>query len=69
MRSSENDAISLFGGHDLEKQSERYLNLIDDSLRPSDGFGPAISDKVAKIVNKKICADLATDKRKEILEK
>ena len=68
-RSSEDDAISLFGGHDLEEQSERYLNLIDDSLRSSDGFRPAISDKVAKIVNKKICADLATDKRKEILEK
>ena len=69
MRNSEDDAISLFGGHDLEEESERFLDLIDDSLRPSDGFGPAISDKVAKIVNEKFCADLGIDKRKEILEK
>ena len=69
MRSSEDDAISVFGGHDLEEKSERFLDLIDDSLRSSDGFGPAISDKVAKIVNKIFCADVAIDKRKEILEK
>ena len=69
MRNSEDDAISLFGGHDLEEESERFLDLIYDSLRPSDGFGPAISDKVAKIVNEKFCADLGIDKRKEILEK
>ena len=69
VRNSEDDAISLFGGHDLEEESERFLDLIDDSLRPSDGFGPAISDKVAKIVNEKFCADLGIDKRKEILEK
>ena len=52
VRSSEDDAISVFGGHDLEEKIERFLDLIDDSLRSSDGFGPAISDKVAKIVNK-----------------
>ena len=69
MRNSENDAIRLFGGHDLEEESERFLDLIDDFHRPSDGFGPAISDKVAKIVNEKFCADLGIDKRKEILEK
>ena len=41
VRNSEDDAISLFGGHDLEEESERFLDLIDDSLRPSDGFGPS----------------------------
>ena len=69
VRNIEDDAISLFGGHDLEEESERFLDLIDDSLRPSDGFGPAISDRIAKIVNEKFCADLGIDKRKEILEK
>ena len=64
VRNSEDDAISLFGGHDLEEESERFLDLINDSLRPSDGFGPAISDKVAKIVNEKFCTDLGIDKRK-----
>ena len=52
VRSSEDDAISVFEGHDLEEKIERFLDLIDDSLRSSDGFGPAILDKVAKIVNK-----------------
>ena len=69
MRNSKDDAISPFGGHDLEEKRERFLDLIDDSPSSSDGFGPAISDKVLKIVNKKFCADLAIDKRKEILEK
>ena len=68
-RNSEDDAISLFVGHDLEEESERFLDLIDDSLTPSDGFGPGISDKVAKIVNEKFCANLGIDKRKKILEK
>ncbi len=43
--------------------------MIDDSLRPSDGFGPPTSEKVAKIVNKKFNTDWGIDKRKEILEK
>jgi hypothetical protein len=64
VRNSEDDALSLFGENDLEEESDRFLDLIDDSLRPSDGFRPPISEKVAKIVN-----DLGIDKRKEILEK
>ena len=68
VRNSEDDAISPFGGHDLEEESERFLDLIDDSLRSSDSFGPAISDKVAKILNQKFCADLAIDKRRDFRE-
>ena len=69
VRSSEDDALSLFGGNDLEEESDRFLEHVDDSLRPSDSFGPPISEKVAKIVNEKFTTDLGTDKRKEILEK
>ena len=69
MRNSEDDALSLFGGHDLEEESDRFLDLIDYCLRPSDGFGSPISEKVAKIVSEKFHTDLGIDKRKEILEK
>lgn len=68
-RNSEDDALSIFGGNDLEEDSDRFLDLIDDSLRPSDGFGPPISEKIAKIINEKFTSDLGIDKRKEILEK
>ena len=57
VRNGEDDAISVFVGHDLEEVSERFLDLIDDSHRLSDGFGSAISDNVAKIVNEKFCAE------------
>ena len=33
VRKSEDDAISLFGGHDLEEESETFLDLIDGSDR------------------------------------
>ena len=69
IRNSEDDVLSLFGDNDLVEESDRFLDLIDESLRPSDGFGTLISEKVAKIVNEKFQTDLGVDKRKEILEK
>jgi hypothetical protein len=68
VRNSEDDALNLFGENDLEEESDRFLDLIDDSLRPSDGFGPPISEKVAKIVNEKFNTDLGIDKRRDIRE-
>ena len=69
LRNSEDDVLSLFGDNDLAEESDRFLDLINESLRPSDGFGPLVSEKVAKIVNEKFQTDLGVDKRKEILEK
>ena len=57
------------GGDDLDDENDKFLDLIDETLRPADGFGPAISDKIAKIVNEKFTTDLGGDKRKEISEK
>ncbi len=69
-RNAEEDAISIFGGgDDLDDENDKFLDLIDETLRPADGFGPAISDKIAKIVNEKFTTDLGGDKRKEISEK
>jgi uncharacterized protein involved in copper resistance len=42
--SNRDSALSLFGDNDLEEESDRFLDLIDDSPRPSDGFGPPISE-------------------------
>lgn len=68
-RNSEDDALSVFGGNDFEEDSDRFLDFIDESLRPADGLGPPITDKIAKIINEKFTADLGIAKRKEILEK
>jgi hypothetical protein len=70
-RNSEDDALTVFGDNDLvlEGESDRFFELIDDNLRLSDGFGPPISERIAKIINEKFTTDLGLAKRKEILEK
>ena len=73
-RSSEDDAVNMFGGNVFESTSEcedndSFLEAIDLSLRSSDVVGPPISDKIAKISNEKFSTDLGIKKRKEILEK
>ena len=73
LRNSEDDALSIFGGHDFdtpnEEDNDHFLESIDESLRPSDSYASPISGKVAKIVNEKFSSDLGIKKRKEILEK
>ena len=68
---SEDGALTVYGdnGLDLEGGSDRFFELIYDNLRPSDGFGPPISERIAKIINEKFTTDLGLDKGKEILEK
>ena len=68
---SEDNALTVFGDNDLdlEGESDRFFELIDDNLISSDGFGPPISERIAKIINEKFTTDLGLDKRKEILEK
>jgi hypothetical protein len=68
---SEDDALAVFGDNDLdlEGESDRFYELIDDNLIPSDGFGPPISERIAKIINEKFTTNLGLDKRKDILEK
>ena len=41
-RPSEDDALSLFGGNDFEADNDSLLEAIDESLRPSDSFGPPV---------------------------
>ena len=68
-RNAEDAALSIFGGNDLDEENEKFLELIDETLRPADGFGPPISEKIAKIINEKFTTDLGGEKRKEISEK
>ena len=68
-RNAENATLSIFGGNDLDEQNEKFLELIDETLRPADGFGRPISKKIAKLINEKFAADLGGKKRKEISEK
>ena len=42
--------------------------MIDETLRPVDGFGSPISKKIAKIINEKFTTDLGGETRKEISE-
>ena len=69
-RSSEDDAVSIFGGNEFESTSEcedndSFLESIDLSLRSSDVVGPPICDKIQKIINEKFSTDLGIKKRKE----
>ena len=57
-RNAEQDLMSAFGGSDFDEENERFLDLIDKTLCPADGFGPPIGDKIAKIVNEKFTTDL-----------
>ena len=59
------DLISLFGGDDFDTDNDDFLQAIDESLRPSDSYGPKIKEKVAKIVNEKFSSDIGIEKRKE----
>ena len=76
-KSSEDDAISIFGGNDYEnspdldmdEDNDNFLDAVNISLRASDFTGPPVSDKVATIVNEKFTTDLGVQKRKEILGK
>ncbi|CAB3987415.1 Hypothetical predicted protein [Paramuricea clavata] len=71
-RESEDDALSLFVGNDFEPaeaedpDNDSLLDLIDESLRPSDSSGAPFSEKVAKLVNDKFSIDLGLEKQKEI---
>ena len=66
---SNDDVLSLFGGNEFDPDNDELLQVIDESLRPSDSYGPKIKDNVAKMVNEKFTTDVGLDKRKQILEK
>ena len=66
---NDDDVISLFGGNDFDTDTDDLLEVIDESLRPSDSYGPQIKERVAKIVNEKFSCDIGIEKRKEIFEK
>ena len=66
-RDNDDDALSLFGGNDLDVD-DSLLECIDESLRPSDSLGPSVAEKVAKLVNEKFSIDLGVEKRKEIFD-
>jgi len=78
-RSSEEDVLSLYGGKefddhqdtDLESEADNdsFLQALNESLLPSEDYGPPISDPLAKIVNAKFSTEFDSNKRKEILEK
>lgn len=75
-RSSEEDALSLYGGPDFEQQDNNsvidnteLLENIDNSLLLTDEAGPPVSDKLAKILNSKFQAEFDSEKRKELLSK
>eukprot|EP00794_Sanderia_malayensis_P014718 gene14718-16248_t len=75
-RSSEEDALSLYGGPDFEHQDNNsvidnteLLENIDHSLLLTDEAGPPVSDKLGKILNSKFPAEFDPEKRKELLSK
>lgn len=63
------DVVSIFGGNDFDADNDDLLQAIDESLRPSDCYGPQVNDTVAKIVNEKFLWDIGLEKRKETIEK
>ena len=76
-KTSEDDALSIFGGNeydnpsdiDMDEDNDNFLEAVNLAFRSSDVHGPPVSDKVAKIVNEKFTTDLGVQKRKEILER
>ena len=42
---NDDDVISLFGGNDFDTDTDDLLEAIDESLRPSDSYGPRIKLK------------------------
>ena len=63
------DSLRDRPSEDDEADNDSLLEAIDESLRPSDSFGPPVSEKVAKLVNEKFTIDLGLEKRKQIFEK
>ena len=67
--------MSLFGGDDFENEqnlsddTDQFLESVELSLSSIDIQGPAISAKIAKIVNEKFASGLSLEERKEISEK
>ena len=41
-KNAEEDALSIFGENDLNEENDKFLELIDETLCPTDGFGPPI---------------------------
>ena len=65
------DILSLFGGNDYDEIDTTdneidLLDLINESLNPSDMTGPPVSEKLAKLVNEKFTLEFDLAKRKEI---
>ena len=48
----------MFGGNDFDEENEKFLDQIDETLRPAVRFGPPINDKINKTVNEKFTTDL-----------
>ena len=76
IRSSEEDALSLYGGGDFDQQgieptvdNTELLQFIDNSMILSEEAGPPLSEQLAKILNAKYLAEFDTSKRKELLNK
>ena len=77
-RSAEDDALSLCGGNDFDREdesddenpdNEELLTQIDGAYGHLDETGPPISEHLANMVAKKITTDYDLDQRKEILSK
>ena len=78
VRSAEDDALSLCGGNDFDRDNEsddedpdneELLAQIDGAYGHLDETGPPISESLANVVAKKITTDYDLDQRKEILSK
>ena len=78
VRSAEDDALSLCGGNDFDRENEsddedpdneELLTQIDGAYGHLDETGPPISEHLANVVAKKITTDYDLDQRKEILSK
>ena len=64
-QSQNEDLISLFGGDYFDTDMiHDFLQSIDESLRPSDSYGPKIKEKVAKIVSEKFSSDIGIQNEK-----
>ena len=77
-RSAEDDALSLCGGNDFDREdesddedpdNEELLTQIDGAYGHLDETGPPISEHLTNVVAKKITTDYDLDQRKEILSK
>eukprot|EP00794_Sanderia_malayensis_P004119 gene4119-4675_t len=77
IRSSEEDAISLYGGGDFDQEDNyeppvdntELLHVIDNLLVLTDEAGPPLSEQLAKILNSKFQAEFDSSKKKELLNK